>query len=441
MKLHVKFKKIFDENNKLFFYTADTAWEIFHKLTFKEAQYFLDNRAAKGYNAIQAVAVAELDGLKTPTYEGNLLPFSDLDNLTVNDDYFDHVECVIRYANSKGIFVTLVPMWGCHIVANLAWGNSVKPIFYAPKAYNFVKYLARRFKELDIIWMLGGDRPLGDPKVRSIIEAMARAIREEVGHDQLITAHTQSGLSLWDMLDKPDYLDFVTWQTGHMGQNYPAWRPMQKDYERLDIPVLNSEPCYESHPIMASTSWKRLDNFTRFSDKEVRRSSYWSVFSSGAGITYGCYGIWQMRRKEDEAKAIPESAAAAYQNDTIPYWSDSLNFPAAFQIPFIKRFIEKLPKVETLRPAKELLLSDNPTGAGHIEVLSNATYDFIAAYIPEPTSICVDISVFGGAFDLYWYDPRYNIYNNPITENTERQFFSIETPATGGDYVMLLIKR
>lgn len=73
MKLAIHNKKFIDENGKLFFYTADTAWEIFHKLTFKEAQLFINNRRDKGFNVIQAVAVAELDGIHTPTYEAKLL--------------------------------------------------------------------------------------------------------------------------------------------------------------------------------------------------------------------------------------------------------------------------------------------------------------------------------------------------------------------------------
>lgn len=101
MKLVVKNKKLVTEQGELFFYTADTAWEIFHKLTYAEACAFIDNRAAKGFNAIQSVVVAELDGLKTPTYEGKLLPFSNLETLEVNEAYFDHVARVIAYANSK----------------------------------------------------------------------------------------------------------------------------------------------------------------------------------------------------------------------------------------------------------------------------------------------------------------------------------------------------
>ena len=63
-----------DEQGRPFFYLADTAWELFHRLTREEADMYLDDRARKGFTAIQAVAIAELDGISTPNAYGHL-PF------------------------------------------------------------------------------------------------------------------------------------------------------------------------------------------------------------------------------------------------------------------------------------------------------------------------------------------------------------------------------
>ena len=43
-----------------FFYLGDTAWELFHRLDREEADRYLKNRSEKGYNVIQAVALAAL---------------------------------------------------------------------------------------------------------------------------------------------------------------------------------------------------------------------------------------------------------------------------------------------------------------------------------------------------------------------------------------------
>ena len=47
------------DDGTAFFYLADTAWELFHRLSLTEAQYYLDNRAAKGFTVVQAVAHAQ----------------------------------------------------------------------------------------------------------------------------------------------------------------------------------------------------------------------------------------------------------------------------------------------------------------------------------------------------------------------------------------------
>ena len=59
------------KTGKPFLWLGDTAWELFHRLTREEAITYLQNRADKGYNVIQAVVLAELDGLNTPNAYGD----------------------------------------------------------------------------------------------------------------------------------------------------------------------------------------------------------------------------------------------------------------------------------------------------------------------------------------------------------------------------------
>jgi hypothetical protein len=54
-----------------FSYLGDTAWELFHRLNREEADRYLDDRTRKGFTVIQAVALAELDGLNTPNAYGH----------------------------------------------------------------------------------------------------------------------------------------------------------------------------------------------------------------------------------------------------------------------------------------------------------------------------------------------------------------------------------
>src|SRR5688572_24028008 len=57
-----------------FFWLADTAWELFHRLDREETEIYLQDRAHKGFNVIQAVAIGKLDyeGLKAPNRAGEI---------------------------------------------------------------------------------------------------------------------------------------------------------------------------------------------------------------------------------------------------------------------------------------------------------------------------------------------------------------------------------
>lgn len=43
--------------NDPFFWQADTAWVLFHRLNISEAELYLEDRAAKGFNMILVVAL------------------------------------------------------------------------------------------------------------------------------------------------------------------------------------------------------------------------------------------------------------------------------------------------------------------------------------------------------------------------------------------------
>src|SRR5689334_12739642 len=78
-------------NGEPFFWLGDTAWELFHRLSREEAERYLKNRAERGFTVIQAVALAELDGLHAPNAYGER-PLADDDPTTPNEAYFAHVD-------------------------------------------------------------------------------------------------------------------------------------------------------------------------------------------------------------------------------------------------------------------------------------------------------------------------------------------------------------
>src|SRR5688572_19621622 len=97
-------------DGKPFFYLADTAWELFHRLNREEADRYLQDRADKGFTAIQAVALAELNGHNDPNPYGHL-PLIDFDPAKPavkegpSNDYWDHVDYIVDKGNSLGLTI------------------------------------------------------------------------------------------------------------------------------------------------------------------------------------------------------------------------------------------------------------------------------------------------------------------------------------------------
>ena len=77
-----------------FFWLGDTAWELFHRLNREDAKKYLKNRADKGFTIIQAVVLAEMDGLNIPNAYGDK-PLINNDPTKPNEAYFRHVDFIV----------------------------------------------------------------------------------------------------------------------------------------------------------------------------------------------------------------------------------------------------------------------------------------------------------------------------------------------------------
>src|SRR4051812_37165250 len=81
-------RTLIDQHGKPFFYLGDTAWELFHRLSQDEAGVYLRDRASARFNVIQAVVLAELDGLSQPNAQGHR-PLLDNDPTRPDEAYFE----------------------------------------------------------------------------------------------------------------------------------------------------------------------------------------------------------------------------------------------------------------------------------------------------------------------------------------------------------------
>ena len=167
---------------------------MFHRLTREEADLYLQDRAKKGFTVIQAVILAELDGLNTPNAYGEK-PLIDNDPTKPNEKYFTHVDYIVNRAAKLGMIIGMLPSWGDKWNKN--WGLGPE-IFTAANAKSFGRYLGKRYRDKPIIWIMGGDRDIIDDEDSGIINSMVEGLKAGDGGAHLVTFHPQGGKSSSD---------------------------------------------------------------------------------------------------------------------------------------------------------------------------------------------------------------------------------------------------
>lgn len=288
-------------DNEPFFWQADTAWFLFNRLTFEEADRYLANRAEKGFNVVEAIGphpdnVNEPDALGNPSW-------IDGDPFKPDDAHWDFVDTVMEHAWEKyGIRVALHPAWGKYV-----HNDAGEPGFFnAESARKFGEYIGKRypyvpkvlFGDTNPIWRnktavrtnyaFGGAlsdttglevldfSPVYDALAEGIIDGERQAIgdgwemSQENGliYEPMLTMHPQNqwteggplALSSSFFGDR-DWLTMDTSQSGH--SDYPpnppipwwscrrGWEPAELMYsvgetrEGKKRPALDNEPHYE----------------------------------------------------------------------------------------------------------------------------------------------------------------------------------------------------
>lgn len=409
------------ESGKPFFWLGDTAWELFHRLNREETDKYLENRRERGFNVIQAVVLAEFDGLRTPNANGHI-PLVGDDPTRPNEPYFQHIDYVIHSAASKGLYIGLLPTWGDKV--NPIWG--IGPvIFNTENTRAYGKYLGTRYrKDSNIIWILGGDR--NAEGYENLWASMSYGIENGLGRKPLMTYHPNGGCSSAMWFHDTDWLDFNMWQSGHVQLDAPNWEMITTDYTRLPVkPVIDGEPNYEDHPIDPFTR-RWLPEFGRFTDYDVRKQAYRAVFAGAAGHTYGHHSVWQFWTLD----RIPI-------NHPMPAWEEAILRPGAAQLIHMKNLVLSRPYLNRI-PGQGLLASDPGEGASHVCATRGSDGSYAFVYIPKADQpIEIDLRKMAGSVKAWWYDPR-DGRALPAGEFSNKAVHKFTSPIAGPDWVLVL---
>jgi hypothetical protein len=268
-----------DQNNVPYLITGDSPQALIVNLSTTDAQMFLTDRAANGFNTVWINLLCNTytgGNANGSTFDG-ILPFTNAlatgsyDLTAPNEAYFARVDQMLTLAAQQGLLVMLDP------IETGGWLNTILDNG-TNNCRIYGQFLGNRYQNFNnIIWLNGNDYT--DWVVTNwdaVVQQVALGIQDiDTRHIQTVELNSPSSGSL----DDSSWAPIISLNASYT--YYPTYAQVLFDYDRANfLPTIMLEANYE-----LENDW--IDNASG------RRQEYWSLLSGACGQLYGNHYTWQ----------------------------------------------------------------------------------------------------------------------------------------------------
>jgi hypothetical protein len=255
------------------FMTGDSGWSLQVQLSDADVQFYLDDRASRGFNAVWVGLADNAFSNHPPADSYGNAPFNGADFTNENPKYWERVDRTLTWAAERGITILADPAfvgYGSKDGYRDSYRNSSADVVAA-----YGQFLGNRYKKFpNIIWLIGGDADPTDSNTQGKLYALAKGIKS-ADSVHLMTTENFRGTSSIDVWSGAPWLDLDALY--FVPADIPA--RANADYATGTYPVFMMEDWYEGEHSMT--------------DLDVRKEGYWAVLSGGTlGRLFGNYAIW-----------------------------------------------------------------------------------------------------------------------------------------------------
>jgi hypothetical protein len=407
-----------------FFYLADTAWGLFKRLDRADADAYLRDVAAKGFNAVQAVALwnwnssgahnaygdhplVRVNGRYDPA-QALTTPGSDPNDANAYD-FWDHVDYIVDRAAYYGLYVMFEPTWGYYVSGTNSYALDMSSNVFTPtNARTYGEFLGRRYgARSNVIWMLGGDRTAvyanGDfrPVWRSMAEGIGRGATGQpllwnqphaAWSELLMTYHAtrrdDPGSSIWFHGDP--------WlgMNGVQDEWHSIATTIALDWRKTPAkPTFLLEPRFEGE--------MSTDGILFTGAYRQRYQAYHALFAGATGYAYGHTRIWNLEKTGET-------------------WQAALSAPGRVAMKHVPALLASFSDAELIDRVPDQTLIDGSVGTARTEnlliAMRGGNARFALVYSTNGRTIRVVVSkLAAGSGDAYWFNPRTGAITGPFT--------------------------
>lgn len=407
-----------DAANRPFRIHGDAAWSLVANLTPEEAERYLADRAARGFDAILVNLIEHRFAAAAPRDREGRAPFDPPGDFGhPYEPYFASARQRVERAGRHGLLVLLIPAYlgyGCPTApspANEGWSAELSRVDPAVCA-SYGRYVGERFRGLDnVLWVEGGDctPPPGSALERCAGEMM-RALRQ-ADPAALQTGHFRPN---GDSLDEPALARGM--DVNSVYQYRVPYLDCRRAYARTPpLPAYLAESGYEHEQVQGSSA-------------PVRKLILWASLTCTAGAVFGSRPVWLFG----------------------PGWQEGLDSPATRDVQRVGALLERLPW-ERLVPSglggmRQLVTAGLglPRSEERVAAAATPEGDLLLAYVPpgrgRPRSIVVDTRGLAGPATARWFRPGTGDWIPVGQVRSGRTWFTTPGGTPGDDDWLLVVE-
>ena len=388
---------LIDKQGQPVLFQADAPWSLIANLTGEDAAKYLENRRAKGFNAVLVNLIEHKFAKNAPRNVYGDAPFLDMSDWSQpNEKYFAHADWVIRKAAENGITVLLAPAYLGYTGTDEGFIDEVMATG-PERLLQYGQFLGRRYRDFDnIVWVMGGDRDPGP--ARENIDMIALGIRQ-FDKRHLFTAHCHSDSAVPEQYPGP-------WLQINNAYAYQIIQTrLLQEYNRKPVmPYFMIESIYEGEH--------------NSSEVQVRRQAYWTVLCGGFGNVFGNRPVWSFD----------------------PGWQAAMDSPGSVGMMYWGKLFRSRRWFDLVPDQDHKVFTDGLGefwGWDYLGAARTSDGSTAIAYMPSARTITVDMTKLPkGEAVAWWFDPRTGKASRAGTWPAEgtRQF----TPPGDGDWVLVL---
>jgi uncharacterized protein (TIGR03437 family) len=393
------------------FIAGDAGWSLFVQPTLEDADLYLTDRAAKGFNLVLANLIDAKFASKAPRNIYGEAPFTRAGDFTTpNEAYFARADAVIRLAGQKGITILLDPIylgWQC---GDQGWCREVQAATNSQMRF-WGRYLGSRYKDFpNIVWIIGGDANPFAYNVGDKLREMVAGIKEfDAAH--LMTAHNDPGNSAQDIWGGDAWLDLNT--VYQYGIETLLAMAREEAVRGGALPLFMLESAYE-----------REHNSTPAS---LRYQAYGAtLWGATLGSIFGNCPLWSFGF--DDGWCAPTN------------WKGQLNSTGAVEFGVFASLMRSR-KFWLLAPdySHSVMTDGYGSGASLATTARASDGSTVISYIPTPRRVTMNLAAIkdsGGQVRCSWFNPRSGVTTvlGTYPDSGTQDF----TPPDQNDWVLIM---